>query len=189
MTSHYLDFDAVTHSIKDVSVSTINRLLLPNCSGFMGKSRINSCQNLKRNFAQVPQQSEFTQSGYLVTAEHLYPQRQAPAVARRYVSSLPLKRSKNEPPSISGLQANTRKRTLAYFEFCISLDRFFWLALERIIHRNVFNVPLCPCRAFAVARRCAPSRAASPHRDLNLNPKKGVNLTRMHILMYTNKYI
>jgi len=25
MTSHYFDFDAVTHSIKDVSVSTINR--------------------------------------------------------------------------------------------------------------------------------------------------------------------
>ena len=30
MTSHYFDFDAVTQSIKDVSVSTINRLLLPN---------------------------------------------------------------------------------------------------------------------------------------------------------------
>jgi len=29
MTSHYFDFDAVTHSIKDVSVSIINRLLLP----------------------------------------------------------------------------------------------------------------------------------------------------------------
>jgi len=60
MTSHYLDFDAVTHIIKDVSVSTINRLLLPNCSGFMGESRINCCHNLKPNFAQVPEQSEFT---------------------------------------------------------------------------------------------------------------------------------
>ena len=70
MTSHYFDFDAVTHSIKDVSVSTINRLLLPNYSGFMGKSRINCCQNLKP-IAQVPEQSECTQSGYLVAAEHL----------------------------------------------------------------------------------------------------------------------
>jgi len=60
MSSHYFDFDAVTHSIKDVSVSTINRLLLPNCSGFMGISRINCCQNLRPNFAQVPEQSEFT---------------------------------------------------------------------------------------------------------------------------------
>jgi len=63
MTSHYFDFDAVTHSIKDVSVSTINRLLLPNCSGFMGKSRRvhpDRCQNLKPKFAQVLEQSEFT---------------------------------------------------------------------------------------------------------------------------------
>jgi len=50
MTSHYFDFDAVTHSIKDVSVSTINRLLLSNCSGFMGKSRINRCQELETEF-------------------------------------------------------------------------------------------------------------------------------------------
>jgi len=50
MTSHYFEFDAVTHSIKDVSVSTINRLLLPNCSGFMGKSRINRCQELETAF-------------------------------------------------------------------------------------------------------------------------------------------
>jgi len=50
MTSHYFEFDAVTHSIKDVSVSTINRLLLPNCSGFMGKSRINRCQELETEF-------------------------------------------------------------------------------------------------------------------------------------------
>jgi len=50
MTSHYFDFDAVTHSIKGVSVSTINRLLLPNCSGFMGKSRINRCQELETEF-------------------------------------------------------------------------------------------------------------------------------------------
>jgi len=60
MTSHYFDFDAVTHSIKGVSVSTINRLLLQNRSGFMGKSRINCRQNLKPNFAQVPEQGEFT---------------------------------------------------------------------------------------------------------------------------------
>jgi len=53
MTSHYFDFDAVTHSIKDVSVSTfrhVNRLLLPNYSGFMGKSRINRCQELETEF-------------------------------------------------------------------------------------------------------------------------------------------
>jgi len=50
MTSHYFDFDAVTHSIKDVSVSTINSLLLLNCSGFMGKSRINRCQELETEF-------------------------------------------------------------------------------------------------------------------------------------------
>jgi len=60
MTSHYFDFDAVTHSIKDVSGSTINRLLIPNFFGFTGKSRINCCQNLKPNFAQVPEQSEVT---------------------------------------------------------------------------------------------------------------------------------
>jgi len=71
MTSHYFDFDAVTHSIKDVSVSTINRLILPNCSGFIGKSRINRCQNLKPNFAQVPERSDFTYGVYLVAAEHL----------------------------------------------------------------------------------------------------------------------
>jgi len=72
MTSHYFFFDAVTHSIKDVSVSTtINRLLLPNCSGFMGKSRINCCQNLKPDFAQVPEQSDFSYGVYLVAAEHL----------------------------------------------------------------------------------------------------------------------
>jgi len=71
MTSHYFDFDAVTHSIKDVSVSTITRLLLPNCSGFMGKSRTHCCKNLKPNFAQVPEQSEFTLSGYLLVAGHL----------------------------------------------------------------------------------------------------------------------
>ena len=50
MTSHYFDFDAVTHSTKDISVSTINRLLLPNCSGFMAKSRINRCQELETEF-------------------------------------------------------------------------------------------------------------------------------------------
>ena len=71
MTSHYIDFDAVTHSVKDVSVSTINRLLLSNCSGFMGKSRTNFCQNLKPHFAQVPEQIDFTYGVYLVAAEHL----------------------------------------------------------------------------------------------------------------------
>ena len=50
MTAHYFDFGAVTHSIKDVTVLTINRLLLPNCSGFMGKSRINRCQELETEF-------------------------------------------------------------------------------------------------------------------------------------------
>ena len=51
MTSHYFDFDAVTHSIKDVSVSTINRLLIPICSGFMGKSQINRCQELRNRIS------------------------------------------------------------------------------------------------------------------------------------------
>jgi len=71
MTSHYFGFGAVTPSIIDVSVLTINRLLLPNCSGFMGESRINCCQNLKLNFSQVPEQSDFTYGVYLVAAEHL----------------------------------------------------------------------------------------------------------------------
>jgi len=71
MTSHYFDLDAVTHSITDVSVSTINRLLLPNGFGFMGKSRIHCCQNLKPNLAQVPGQRDFTYGVYLVAAEHL----------------------------------------------------------------------------------------------------------------------
>jgi len=71
MTSHYFDFDAVTHSIKDFQFRHVNSLLLPNCSGFMGKSRINRCQNLKPNFAQVPEQSDFTYGVYLVAAEHL----------------------------------------------------------------------------------------------------------------------
>jgi len=50
MTSHYFDFDAVTHSIKDVSVST----LLPNCSESMGKSRINRCQELEPDSCRAP---------------------------------------------------------------------------------------------------------------------------------------
>jgi len=50
MTSHYFDFGAVTQSIKDVSVSTRQSLLLPNCSGFMGKSRINCRQELETVF-------------------------------------------------------------------------------------------------------------------------------------------
>jgi len=41
-------------------MTSIPRVLFPNCSGFMGKSRINCFQNLKLNFAQVPEQSEFT---------------------------------------------------------------------------------------------------------------------------------
>jgi len=36
--------------------------------GFAGDCR----QNLKTNFAQVPEQSEFTYSAYLVAAGHLY---------------------------------------------------------------------------------------------------------------------
>jgi len=71
MTSHYFDFDAVTHSIKGVSVRHVNSLLLPNYSGFMGKLRINRCQNLKPNFAQVPEQSDCTYGVYLVAAEYL----------------------------------------------------------------------------------------------------------------------
>jgi len=57
MTSHYFDFDAVTHSMKTFQYRHVNRLLVPNCSGFMGKSMKN---RLKPNFAQVPEQSEFT---------------------------------------------------------------------------------------------------------------------------------
>jgi len=60
MTSHYFDFDAVTHSIKTFQFRHVNRLLLLNYSRFMGKSRVNRNQNLKPNFAQVPEQSEFT---------------------------------------------------------------------------------------------------------------------------------
>jgi len=51
MTSHYFDFDAVTHSIKDVSVSTRQSLACSELFRIMGKSRINCCQNLKPNFA------------------------------------------------------------------------------------------------------------------------------------------
>ena len=50
MTSHYFDFDAVTHSIKTFQFRHVNRLLLPNCSVFMGKSRINRCQELETEF-------------------------------------------------------------------------------------------------------------------------------------------
>jgi len=40
----------------------------------MGKSRINRCQNLRPNFAQAPEQSDFTYGVYLVAAGHLkYP--------------------------------------------------------------------------------------------------------------------
>ena len=60
MTSQYFDFDAVTHSIKDVSVSTRQSLAPSEFSGFMGNSRINRCQKWKPNFAQVPEQREFT---------------------------------------------------------------------------------------------------------------------------------
>jgi len=40
----------------------------------MGKPRIHRCQNLKPNFAQVPEQSDFTcgYGVYLVAAEHLF---------------------------------------------------------------------------------------------------------------------
>ena len=72
MTSHYFDFDAVSHSIKDVSVSTRQSLASSELFRIhVGKSRINRCQNLKPNFAQVPEQSDFTYGVYLVAAEHL----------------------------------------------------------------------------------------------------------------------
>ena len=50
MTSHYFDFDAVTHSTKrrfsfDTSIAGFF-----NCSGFMGNSRINRCQELETEF-------------------------------------------------------------------------------------------------------------------------------------------
>jgi len=60
MTFHYFDLDAVIHIINDVSVSTHQSLASSELFRFMGKSRINRCQNLKPNFAQVPEQSEFT---------------------------------------------------------------------------------------------------------------------------------
>jgi len=72
MTSHYFDFGAVTHSIKKTfQFRQVNRLFLPNCSGFMGKSRIHRRQNLKPNFAQVPEQNKFTYGSYLVAAKHI----------------------------------------------------------------------------------------------------------------------
>ena len=71
MISHYFDFDAVTHSIKDVSVSTRQSLASSELFRIMGESRIHRCQNLKPNFAQVPEQSDFTYCVYLVAAEHL----------------------------------------------------------------------------------------------------------------------
>jgi len=60
MTSHYFDFDAVTHSIKDVSVSTRQSLASTELFRIHGYIAENRCQNLKPNFAQVPEQSEFT---------------------------------------------------------------------------------------------------------------------------------
>jgi len=44
----------------------------------MGKSRVNFCQSLKPNFAQVPEQSDFTYGVYLVAAEHLSPYERGP---------------------------------------------------------------------------------------------------------------
>jgi len=60
MTSYHFDFDAVTHSIKEVSVSTRQSLASSELFRMWGTSRMNCCQNLKPNFAQVPEQSEFT---------------------------------------------------------------------------------------------------------------------------------
>ena len=50
MTSHYFDFDAVTHSIKDVSVSTRQSLASSELFRIHGKSRINRCQELETEF-------------------------------------------------------------------------------------------------------------------------------------------
>ena len=68
MTSHYFDFDAVTHITKDVSVSARQSRIVPD--SWVNRGYI-AVKNLKPNFAQVPEQSEFTESGYLVAAEEL----------------------------------------------------------------------------------------------------------------------
>ena len=59
MTSHYFDFDAVTHRIKDVSVLT-QSLASSELFRIHGYIADKSVKNLKPNFAQVPEQSEFT---------------------------------------------------------------------------------------------------------------------------------
>jgi len=58
MTSHYFDFDAVTHSTKrrfsfDTSIACFFRIVPDSWV-------IIAVENLKPNFAQVPEQSEFT---------------------------------------------------------------------------------------------------------------------------------
>jgi len=61
MTSHYFDFDTVTHSIKDVSVSTRQSLASSELfrSGFMGKLRINRCQKLETEFRSGTRAKQF----------------------------------------------------------------------------------------------------------------------------------
>jgi len=67
MTSHYFDFDAVTHSTKrrdddddvfsfDTSIACFFRIV-PDSWVIRGEIAV---KNLKPNFAQVPEQSEFT---------------------------------------------------------------------------------------------------------------------------------
>ena len=61
MTSHSFDFDAVTHSINDVSVSA-RQSLAPSelfwIHGYIADKSL--LKNLNPNFVQVPEQSEFT---------------------------------------------------------------------------------------------------------------------------------
>ena len=61
MTSHYFDFDAVTQSTKrrfsfDTSIACFFRIV-PDSWVIRGYIAV---KNLKPNFAQVPEQSEFT---------------------------------------------------------------------------------------------------------------------------------
>ena len=113
---HYFGFDAVTHSIKDVSVSTINRLLLPNCSGFMGKSRINRCQEHETEFRSGTSAKriylERLLSGYRapLTRANLRP-KEAP---REKTRPPPVSRGSRVNPSI-GLLATASASALALF--------------------------------------------------------------------------
>ena len=68
MASH--SFGAVTHNERQFQFRFLNRLfrIVP---GFMGISFCGRRQNVRMILAQVPEQSKFTYSAYLVAARHL----------------------------------------------------------------------------------------------------------------------